>query len=58
MQDKGVSITAVGIGSGIKESELKKIAGNRGSWMKVPNFDSLSEKLNELLADVCGKCKP
>lgn len=58
MQDSGVSICAVGIGSGIKEDELKQIAGNRGSYMKVPNFDSLSEKLNELLVDVCGKCKP
>ena len=49
---------AIGIGSGIKDRELAKIAGERGSWMKVPNFDSLADKLNEMLLDVCSKCKP
>lgn len=49
---------AIGIGSGIKDKELQKIAGERGTWMKVPDFDSLGDKLNELLVGVCSKCKP
>ena len=58
IQDKGVTIFAIGIGSGIKDSELQKMAGERGSWMKVPNFNSLADKLNQLLVGVCSKCKP
>jgi len=49
---------AIGIGSSIKDSELKKIAGDRGTWIKVPDFDSLGDKLDEILVGVCGKCKP
>lgn len=53
LEDKGVTIVAIGIGSSIKDSELKKIAGDRGTWMKVPDFDSLGDKLNEILVGVC-----
>lgn len=53
IEDMGVNIIAIGIGSGIKDSELEKMAGDRGTWMKVPDFDSLADKLNELLVGVC-----
>ena len=54
-KDKGVNIIAVGIGKRIKKSELQKIAGERGSVVQVPDFDALAGKINEILAEVCGK---
>ena len=55
-QDIGVNIIAVGIGKNIAKKELQKIAGDRGSVIQVPDFDSLEQKLSEILKDVCSKC--
>ena len=55
-KDKGVNIIAVGIGRGIKEEELKLIAGDRGSTVQVSDFNALASKLEDILAEVCSKC--
>ena len=54
-QDKGVHITAIGIGTNVDKGELEKIAGERGTVVRVPNFESLSGELNGILEKVCGK---
>lgn len=54
-QDKGVNIIAIGIGSNIDKKELEKIAGERGTVVRVPNFESLSDELNDMLKKVCSK---
>ena len=54
-QDKGVNIIAIGIGSKIDKKELEKIAGERGTVVQVPNFDLLSDELNDMLKKVCSK---
>ncbi|KAK2570892.1 Mucin-like protein [Acropora cervicornis] len=53
LEDKGVNIIAIGIGSNIDKKELEKIAGERGTVVRVPNFELLSDELNGMLKKVC-----
>lgn len=60
-QDKGVSITVVGIlGENWKKHEyrlkMKEMAGNKGQVLMYPDFETLTESYDEVLATLCRKC--
>ena len=54
-KDIGTHIIAVGIGNQIDIKELEKIRGERGSTIQFSDFESLLEKLNEIVAEICGE---
>ena len=45
---------AVGIGKGIKESELKLLAGKKGHHVHAKDFDHLNGILGKVKDDACG----
>lgn len=53
-QVKKVDIFPVGIGNGIKKSELKKLAGDEGHYFHIANFRELCSVLEELKDAACG----
>ena len=54
MQQKGVKVIAVGVGSNIKENELIRIAmGKQGNVIRVIDFHSLFNKTQEIINSSC-----
>ena len=45
---------AVGIGRGIRETELAELAGSQGDYTTVQNFDKLPDILEALKDAECG----
>ena len=45
---------AVGIGNGIKKSELKKLAGDKGEVVHAVDYEQLSYILGKLKDAACG----
>ena len=53
-QVKDVHMIAVGIGKGIKDSELKILAGEKGHYAHAIDFDHLNGILGKVKDDACG----
>ena len=53
-QDKKVLMIAVGIGKGIKDSELKIVAGVKGHYVHAIDFDHLYGIMGKVKDDACG----
>jgi len=53
-QVKKVHMIAVGVGRGIKDSELKKLAGDKGHYVHPVDFNHLSYILGKLKDAACG----
>ena len=53
-QDKNVHMIVVGIGKGVKDSELKITAGEKGDYVHPKDFDDLYGILGEVKDDACG----
>ncbi|KAK7479543.1 hypothetical protein BaRGS_00029180 [Batillaria attramentaria] len=49
----GIFIFAIGVGSGIDETELNAVRSNDGDTFNVDTFDLLASKLNDLISSVC-----
>ena len=54
-QDKKVRMIVVGIGRGIKDSELKTLAGKTGHFLHPVDFAHLPEILGKLKDAACGR---
>ena len=54
-QDKKVIIIPVGIGRGVKDSELKTLAGENGHYLHPVNFAHLPNILGKLKDAACGR---
>ena len=51
-----MSIIVVGVGAAYKEKEaMNKIAGSKGKVLLYPNFDKLSDSLDEIMEKTCGE---
>ena len=53
-QDKKVHMIAVGIGEGIKDSELEKLAGHKGDSLHPEDFNDLAYILGKMKDEACG----
>jgi len=53
-QVKKVHMIAVGIGNGIKKSELQKLAGDKGEVVHAVDYEQLSYILGKLKDAACG----
>ena len=51
--DDGVTVFAIGIGSGVSHKGLKDIAGANERAFEVDNFEAISEMAKGLLKKVC-----
>nr|DBA24890.1 TPA: hypothetical protein GDO54_012487 [Pyxicephalus adspersus] len=54
LQDAGIIIYAIGV-KGAKTNELMTMAGSKGKWFFVENFDGLNQILPNITGDVCNK---
>ena len=56
-QDKGVSISVVGVGSLVykKEAKMRKIAGTDGKVFLYADFALLSSRFDEIMESACSK---
>lgn len=54
-QVKNVHMLAVGIGRGIKDTELKILAGDKGHYLHAASFSQLLGILEKLKDAACGK---
>ena len=53
LQEKGVSLVAIGVGIKPLKDELKKIAGE--NVIEADNFDDLFGRLKEIETVICGE---
>jgi len=53
-QVKKVEMLPVGIGKGIRERELEKLAGDKGHYFHIANFKELCSILESLKDAACG----
>ena len=53
LQEKGVSLVAIGVGKKVLKDELKKIAGE--NVLMVSDFDKLLGRLKEIETVICGE---
>ena len=52
---EGVTVFAIGIGSGISDKGLRAISGSEERAFVVDNFDAIGEMAKSLLKKVCVK---
>ncbi|XP_075684359.1 collagen alpha-6(VI) chain-like [Rhinoderma darwinii] len=54
LQDSGVTIYAIGVAKANTE-ELQTMAGTKGKWFYVENFDGLGDIFKNISDDACGR---
>jgi len=54
-KNKGVKIIAVGIGDNINKGFMYKVVGKKGKVILTKNFDSLLDKIGDILDKACGE---
>jgi len=54
-KNKGVKIIAVGIGDNINKDFMYKVVGKKGKVILTKNFDSLLDKIGDVIDKACGE---